>query len=742
LSATGTWLWLQCGGNDNFTATELPHLVAAAAALDLNVLLCQKPARPTGAPMDRVAVLPAAARCTFYGTTKAKIQPIDSLLRYFAQVSSVLGIESLQYVLMVTHVIDMGSSADEVTRKLRELLRYKSTDFAATPRLLTRTKRGASTLFTYGRGIGEVAGGLYTLTARLMGSSENTSAASAPVPVASGSGLLLAPRRLLELAVQAATARCVEAPGRWAIPRRPSMLPHAVQDLAFAALRLPTRAVPVSVHIATHRWPAWGEYESLTCDISRGGPDYDNQDPGSILRGMHELLPPAMSDDPTRGREARRANTAAEHEAAEDVTLFWEMPETVMCHMCNGFTIEAINSMVAVESRLQTRAVVWTHCWAWCRDMSRRVVQSLARMVQPKAGSGSENFTNVPWGPRRVAIWVSHAPLQHVARFPYQGYNAFRERPYVVSRSMVAVDRVSPSWAAIANSKDVQEVWVPSKSSRDAFLRGGVQSSRVFVVPDGIDHHVFDPAVVEPSSFMSDARYATHYKFLSNFKMDVAKGWETLLGAYFTTFAPDAKVVLYIKTVLRNQPLAKHHDSALGRREILRWAAKELGNRTEAELPPFVVIAESMSVPEVTKLYRAADCFVLPTKGEGWGLPFQEAMSMALPTIGTAWGGQMQFMNATNSLLIDIDGLEHTTNATAPLLPADDASKRREPHRARPSLKHTGQQMRWAFEHPEKARAIGAIARQHIARYFSLEAHAQHVMDRVVAIHKYCRHRR
>ena len=34
-------------------------------------------------------------------------------------------------------------------------------------------------------------------------------------------------------------------------------------------------------------------------------------------------------------------------------------------------------------------------------------------------------------------------------------------------------------------------------------------------------------------------------------------------------------------------------------------------------------------------MYRTMDCFVLPTRGEGWGRPIVEAMAMALPVIGT-----------------------------------------------------------------------------------------------------------
>src|SRR5258708_32547146 len=54
-------------------------------------------------------------------------------------------------------------------------------------------------------------------------------------------------------------------------------------------------------------------------------------------------------------------------------------------------------------------------------------------------------------------------------------------------------------------------------------------------------------------------------------------------------------------------------------------------------------------------LYRGADCYVMPTRGEGWGRPFMEAMAMGLPVIGTHWSGQTAFMNAQNSLLLDYE---------------------------------------------------------------------------------------
>jgi glycosyltransferase involved in cell wall biosynthesis len=47
----------------------------------------------------------------------------------------------------------------------------------------------------------------------------------------------------------------------------------------------------------------------------------------------------------------------------------------------------------------------------------------------------------------------------------------------------------------------------------------------------------------------------------------------------------------------------------------------------------------TLEVPaiDMPQLYKSADAFVLPSRGEGWGLPLMEAMAMELPTIGTNW---------------------------------------------------------------------------------------------------------
>jgi glycosyltransferase involved in cell wall biosynthesis len=55
-------------------------------------------------------------------------------------------------------------------------------------------------------------------------------------------------------------------------------------------------------------------------------------------------------------------------------------------------------------------------------------------------------------------------------------------------------------------------------------------------------------------------------------------------------------------------------------------------------------------------LYNMSNCFILPSRGEGFGLPYIEAGACEIPVIATRCGGQMDFLTDDNSYLIDIEG--------------------------------------------------------------------------------------
>ena len=47
---------------------------------------------------------------------------------------------------------------------------------------------------------------------------------------------------------------------------------------------------------------------------------------------------------------------------------------------------------------------------------------------------------------------------------------------------------------------------------------------------------------------------------------------------------------------------------------------------------------------DMFELYRAADCGVFPSKGEGWGLPIMECVASGTPAIVGSWSGQSEYI--------------------------------------------------------------------------------------------------
>src|SRR5690606_13265267 len=71
-----------------------------------------------------------------------------------------------------------------------------------------------------------------------------------------------------------------------------------------------------------------------------------------------------------------------------------------------------------------------------------------------------------------------------------------------------------------------------------------------------------------------------------------------------------------------------------------------------------ILISDHLPLPELISLMQGCDAFVLPTKGEGWGLPVLEAMACGLPCIVTNYRGVTEFANEANSFLIPVRSMQ------------------------------------------------------------------------------------
>ncbi|KKM70902.1 hypothetical protein LCGC14_1436070 [marine sediment metagenome] len=87
-----------------------------------------------------------------------------------------------------------------------------------------------------------------------------------------------------------------------------------------------------------------------------------------------------------------------------------------------------------------------------------------------------------------------------------------------------------------------------------------------------------------------------------------------------------------------------HTDPVDDRGVNLAALRKELDIESVAYFPPRVMLTSGVSVETMCHVYNTMDVFLLPSKGEGFGIPIMEAQSCGIPVIITKCTGQEELM--------------------------------------------------------------------------------------------------
>jgi GT2 family glycosyltransferase len=270
-----------------------------------------------------------------------------------------------------------------------------------------------------------------------------------------------------------------------------------------------------------------------------------------------------------------------------------------------------------------------------------------------------------------------------------------------VGWSMLEVTGLPPDWVAGCNAMD--EVWVPATFNVETFRHSGVRVP-IRVMPFGVDVDDLNPEI-------TGYRPSSRFTFLSVFEWGERKAPEILLRAYTDEFDESDDVVLLLSVFNRDPTIDVRAEIA------------------KLELPPgpplVVMVNAGFPDHQMGALYRSADCFVLPTRGEGFGMPVLEAMACGLPTIATAWSGPADFLTEEVGYPLEPERLV-AAEARCPYYAGFEW--------AQPSYEHLRHLMREVYERPAEAKKRGLAAAAEVAANWTWERAAARVRDRVLEL--------
>jgi len=180
-----------------------------------------------------------------------------------------------------------------------------------------------------------------------------------------------------------------------------------------------------------------------------------------------------------------------------------------------------------------------------------------------------------------------------------------------------------------------------SQYSYDIFAKNGIPEDKMIVVPHGVDTTLFNQNIT-PYPLKTKKKV----KLLHNARPHARKLHNRVIKGYLDAFTGDDDICLVLKTKFLEPDPNKIFEVDV--RKILEQEFKGRDN------PPEIEVVTSY-VPDIGALYTACDAVISMSSCEGFNLTLLESLACGCAVIAPRHGGQLEFLNDNNALLINTE---------------------------------------------------------------------------------------
>ncbi len=209
--------------------------------------------------------------------------------------------------------------------------------------------------------------------------------------------------------------------------------------------------------------------------------------------------------------------------------------------------------------------------------------------------------------------------------FEYPLNYKFINTRYKFGMLVYETTQVPEHWVKEIN-ENLDILFLPNEFNKKIFIDSGVKKDIIKVVPYGINQRIFNKGkkIIKKNK---------KFTYLCVCMPQKRKGIDILIKTFEKIFKNDKDVELIIKFPYKIGKSSYDIDIKINCENVK-------------------IINEQFTEEEMADLYKNSDCFILPSRAEGFGMIYLEALACGIPVIATGWGGHCDFLDEKNALLV------------------------------------------------------------------------------------------